>query len=316
MLLDMDSQRPPYCKHCGAALPSEGRFCESCGASIESEAPGTPPSPGRPAISVPPEKLEDFPDLGVLPDPHVMPRIGRALSIGWDLLSDDFLGALLVALVYVLVIAVISSAIPVISSFITVALGVGLLGWAEERRRRLRTNVGTVFRIGTNRIGDALLLGLVLLGIGLVVAVPIAVAYFSAIVSLISSIFAVVFSGENRGLSPFFALPAGFFALIVIMVVWFGIIIGPILQSFTSMASWAIARGKPFSQAVGWAWDRIRTHFAAWWLAGLVINIITMIGMILCYIGIIITLPWGYLAWAEIIGDSGDDAGSAGSGRG
>jgi hypothetical protein len=91
------------------------------------------------------------------------------------------------------------------------------------------------------------------------------------------------------------------------MVIWFVIIVGPIFNSFAYMSSWAIANGVPFSEAINWAWQRIKAHFASWWLAGLALNIISALGAIFCYIGALVTAPWAYLAWAEIVGDMGDE---------
>jgi len=310
----MNPQRPTYCKQCGAALPSEGQFCESCGAPVEDESIGTPPPPPPPpkpaapaAPSGPAGKLEDFADRRELPDASVPPRLGRALSKGWDLLADDFFGAILMAFIYLMVVGLITSAIPLVNAVAPVLLGIGFLAWAEERRRGLRTNVGTLFRVPVDQIGDGLMLALVFLVIGFAVAIPMVIAYFSAIGAIITSVLAGISSQESPGLFPFIALPAGVLGAIVVMLIWFVIIVGPVVNSFIIMSSWAIAKGVSFNDAINWAWERIKTHFASWWLAGLVLNIISGIGVVLCYIGILVTAPWAYLAWAEIVGDMGDE---------
>jgi len=290
----MSDRRPIYCTKCGARIPSEGDFCESC---------GTPLRGGEPSGAT----GEQLGGQIVLPDPGVSPGIGRALSVGWDLLYANPGDAFIVGLLYTLVVVAMGSFLPVVGSVAAVALGVGVIGWAERLRRGQHTDIGTMFKIAMDRIGDGLILGLVLLAVSMVLAVPALIAYLSVVGLLVTGIVAGVMSGAGARLAPFLVIPIWLLSLVIVLAIWFIVVIGPILQSFTSLAAWAIAQGKPFAEAAGWAWERIKLRFFAWWLAGLVLNIISGIGVLLCYVGLFFTIPWGCLAWAVIASDPGEE---------
>jgi len=339
----MDKERPSYCKKCGAILPPDAQFCEACGASVaaipEASAgaagsagtagsagsagaagaagssfhPVTPtsaePYAPQPGAYVPPPRnvprLEDFYAEATLPDPSIPPRLGNALSKGWDLLWEDPLGAILVAVIFTIMVMVVNS-VPLVNFFLMVALTVGLLGWAEERRRGLVSNPGSLFKITLDRFADSLLLGLVYLVLTFILAFPLIVLYFSFIFWIISLLGAGA-SGLETGEFPFWGQMSTF--VFMTMVFWgsvFLIVAGPILNSLISLVSWAIALGKPFSVAIAWAWERIKRHFFGWWWAGLVISFLGGIGALFCYVGIFVSAPWSYLAWAEICGDKGE----------
>ncbi len=311
----MDEKRPTYCRKCGAELPEEGDFCGSCGSPIGGPAPdatssqpsvlATPPAEERAAR----QKIEDFSDEFVLPDPSVPPRIARALSIGWELHSKDVWNGVLVAFLFSIICYAISSVLPILNIFLIVAMTVGFIAWAEERRRGLRGDVGTMFRVGFNRFVDALVLGLVLMGIWMVAMVPVIFAYAFTVMG---AVFAAIIAGAQAakdGPGILLAFPPLFIGVILMLLFWFFVIIGPIVESLTMMVSWAIANGITFGDSVNWAWERLKRHFFGWWLAGLVLSIITILGTLACYIGVWFTMPWGYLAWAEIIAYKGEDTG-------
>jgi hypothetical protein len=292
ILYDMSDRRPIYCTKCGARIPSEGDFCESCGAPLKGGGPSG--------------ATEDVGGAIALPDPSISPAIGRALSAGWDLLYANPGDAFLVGLLYVLVAVAVNSFLPAFGSIAAVALGVGMIGWAERLRRGLPADIGTMFKIAMDRIGDGLILGLVLFAVSLVLAVPALIAYLSMVGLLVTGIIGGVMTGAGARLAPFLVIPIWLLSLVIVLAIWFLVVIGPILQSFTSLAAWAIAQGKPFSEAACWAWERIKLRFFAWWLAGLVLSLISGIGVLLCYVGLFFTVPWGCFAWAVIASDTGE----------
>ncbi|MCK4719430.1 zinc ribbon domain-containing protein, partial [bacterium] len=188
--MEPNSQNNPmYCRSCGVEIPADSVYCVSCGTPLSS-----PPKPydkpeGEPGYErTEPggqQKLEDFYSGFKFPEKTVPPRIGRALTLGWDIMMQDIVGVILVALAFILLSLL--SAIPILGYFIVVALQVGMIGWAEERRRGIQSGPGAMVRIALNRFTESLLLALVLIGVSLVIMLPLFIAYFGLFVSIIST---------------------------------------------------------------------------------------------------------------------------------
>jgi hypothetical protein len=316
----MDEQRSSYCRTCGAPLTPESVYCEYCGAQAEPAAPspkasqeisGTPVEGQNTFFSTSGESAGPQIEVGSdhdLPDVDVPPRVGRAISIAWEILMQDVVGGIVVALIFFAISIGISLVLPFANYLIIGILQVGFLSWAAERRRGIPSGIGTVINVSIKKFPDAILVGLLMLGIGLIIAIPLLIAYFSFFSSIING----MFIGHSTPGPPMPPTPSNLLGPIglVFGIIWalvLGIIVSPALYSFQSLALWAIVQDRPFKEACSWAWARVKKNYFGWWLAGIEINFIAGMGALACYIGVLFTFPLAMLAWAEVCGDKGDD---------
>ena len=110
--------------------------------------------------------------------------------------------------------------------------------------------------------------------------------------------------------------PLAFFAqffnnpiLIVLLSisVLLSIIFNPAIESILNLAGWAVSTGRPWKTSLIWAYERVKTHYFGWWLAGLVNGILSGIGAMACFIGMFVTMPWIMIAWAELAGSTEEE---------
>lgn len=298
-----------YCRSCGVEITSDSVFCESCGTPVSSppkpyDKPEKEPGYERTENGSPEQKLEDFYSSFKFPEITVPPRIGRALAVGWDIQMQDIVGVILVALAFFALNLL--SAIPILGYFLVVALQVGMIGWAEERRRGIQNGPGAMVRIALNRFTESVLLALVLIVVSLVIMLPLFIAYFWFFWSIITT--AVTASSSSSTSTSLIMLPALLMgdAMLLLAMGWvfiFGLVGGPLIASMQSMVAWGIANGRTFQESLAWAWERIKSNVLGWWIAGFVLNIISGLGVYLCYVGMLITYPWSVLSWAVIVSD-------------
>jgi hypothetical protein len=300
-----------YCRNCGVEILADSVYCVSCGTPVSSlpkpyEKPEEEPGYERTEPDGQ-QKLEDFYSGFKFPEITVPPRIGRALTLGWDIMMQDIVGVILVALAFILLSLL--SVIPILGYFIVVALQVGMIGWAEERRRGIQSGPGAMVRIALNRFTESLLLALVLIAVSIVITLPLFIAYFGFFISIITAAVTASSSSSHSVSSiPYPTLLMGP-VMLLLAIAWvfiFGLVGGPLIASMQSMVAWGIANGKSFQESLAWAWERMKSNVLGWWIAGFVINIISGLGVYLCYVGMLITYPWSVLSWAVIVSDSGE----------
>ncbi len=302
---------PMYCRSCGKEITTDSVYCESCGTPVSSPPkrvyePEEDPGYER-AEPDGQQKLEDFYSSFKFPEITVPPRIGRALTLGWDIQMQDIVGVILVTLAFILLSLL--SAIPIIGYFLVIALQVGMIGWAEERRRGLQSGPGAMVRIALNRFTESVLLALVLIAVSIVITLPLFIAYFWFFWSIITA--AVTASSSSSGSISSIPYPALLMgpAMLLLAIFWvfiLGFVGGPLIASMQSMVAWGIANGRSFQESLAWAWERMKSNVLGWWIAGFVISLISGLGTYLCYVGILITYPWSVLSWAVIVSDRGE----------
>jgi hypothetical protein len=152
---------------------------------------------------------------------------------------------------------------------------------------------------------NAILLAVAKFVISLVFLVPGFILYFVFLFGMTGAL-----GGPGSPPMPFQNFQSISPILIGILLVLFvigAVILGPLLYSLEALAGWAIVKGKKFQEAFLWGWERIKRHFFGWWFAGLIIPFYGGMGVILCYIGILASLPLMPLAWVEIIGNTERD---------
>ena len=312
----MDATMTKHCPSCGKEIQEGSSFCEHCGTRIGATGQqGMQPLDARQQATQPPPidqgttrspQIEDYYDGFKLPSVDIAPRLGRSLSLGFDLLSGDFFGGVLVAFLYTITTYVVSM-VPIVGNLLMFPLMIGFIAWAEERRRGLVTNIGTLFRVGFNRIGDALIMGLVFMLMGLVLAFPLVVAYIMFYIWIVTTVIgAAVTAGTGNDPTAWLMASPALFGFMMFWIVAFLLVAGPIMSSMSAQISWAIAHGVEFSRAFTWAWERIKRNFYGWWLSGLALTFIGGFGVVLCWVGSLVTLPWTQLAWVELCADEGD----------
>jgi hypothetical protein len=238
-----------------------------------------------------------------LPDPSIPPMVGRALSLGWEMLTADIVGIVLVSLVFFVIAMAAGLLASFFGSILVTPLNTGFIGWAEARRQGFPEGVGAMLKIGMKYFVDALLLGLVVMLIAAVWAVPLMIVYMI-------TVFSFMIPGMTNPSAPpappsFPSFPIGIIIAVALIVV-VAFVMGPPLLSLQYLGSWAIARGVPFKAALGWAWERLRKHFFGWWWAGFAISFISSIGVLACYVGMLATMPWAVLAFTELASYEGD----------
>lgn len=281
------------CIVCGSVINAESLFCEFCGAR---QKPG--------AGSQDADKTSF-----TLPPVDVKPNLGKALSSGWDILMNDIVGTLTVSFIY-FIITIVAGCIPLFGVFVTTALQIGMFGWAERRRQGKVAGVETVFKVAIDRFNESLLLALLLMVVGLIMVLPMLLVYIPLMTSILPSILGTPYSSGSPPVPPpsqMFLMPvASIFISLYAGII--GFIIGPFLSALEYMIFWAIANGKTFGESLPWAWSRIKKNPFHWWLSGLVLNLISGLGVYVCYVGLIVTLPWGILAWTIFISEK-DESG-------
>lgn len=304
-----------YCRSCGKEISTDSVYCESCGTPVAPSA-SRPPKPYDKPEDDPgsertepggQQKLEDFYSSFKFPEITVPPQIGRALTVGWDIQMQDIVGVVLVALAFFALNLL--SWIPILGYFLIIALQVGMMGWAEERRHGIQSGPGAMVRIAINRFTESILLALVVIGLSLLITLPLFIAFFIFNWSIIiAALTATSSSSPPTSLILFPTLVMGP-ALILFVFFWMfiiGLVCGPLLTSMQSMVAWGIANGRSFQESLAWAWGRLKSNVFGWWIAGFVINLISGLGTYACYVGLLITYPWSVLSWAVIVSDRGE----------
>lgn len=301
-----DTNTPGFCPSCGATLHTGAVYCGHCGVPIVPEQilykpveQSVPDEQPKPAI---------LPVSGAapadLPDPSIPPRLGRAISIGWEILMQDVVGAMLV----VLVVGLCHMALSVFSYFsliLVIPLQVGFIGWAEARRRGLSPGVRDFFDITFARMGDAIPLGGVIFLISLVYVIPVLILEFTMLgISPFSMPFTIFFS--HGTLPPTPTLPSLLALAATGLVGIAAIIFGPLTFSYMGLAAWAISQGHKFKKSSLWALEKIKKQYYSYWWIGIVIYFIAGIGVLLCWVGIILSIPLAYIIFAEIASDTGE----------
>jgi len=291
-------ERTEYCQSCGAELTPGTRFCEACGAevtestaSIWVEAPVQQPSPAQDA----PFELPDY---------SYEPRLGRAVSIAWNLLGGDIFNALLASVLFV-VILVLLAGLPALMLFVASFVGLGLLAWANARQTGMQASPGLVVSVPAEKFGPTLLLAILLFLFRMLLMIPVIIAT----AALIDSVMGI--SLGKAGYEDFWPIVQvlttniGYIIFASVWVTIIGIILAPLVLSFQMIASWAIVMGVPFDKAVAWAWKRLSGRWLTWWFNGFIIGLIMLSGLLFCGVGMIATLPLGFLTWQILISERG-----------
>ncbi len=255
---------------------------------------------------------------GDLPDVTIPPRLADALSVAWNIVWQDIVGAMFVAFVLGILVLIGSVLLQLVSdwlqyvTFVIVGpLTVGFLGWAETHRLGRTAGLNDVFTIAVRRFPDTIYLYLTLQVISLVYSIPLLVALVGLFGPWFKAMQQMPGAQSPQPTSPFWFevnLPV---EVLIGLAVWgavVAVVFGPALESVRSLGSWAIAKGRPFKEALFWGYERVKAHFFGWWLTGLVITFLSGIGTIACYVGVFVTVPWSMLAWAQIAGDEGGDS--------
>lgn len=275
-----------YCRRCGAPVPSDSTFCESCGIRVEKPSP-----PRRPDFEMPPVAASDAPGESQyyepLPDASVAPRPFKAITTGWEILMQDIVGGILVAVVCAIVLWMFGIVTFGVGSLLSPIFLIGLLGWAELRRRGGSSEIYALFTTTFKNFGAVILWWLTGFAITLVFFLPWLWVEFATHVIVPNT--------------P--ALP-GIFIIIVQVA---GFVLYPVLISAFGLMAYAIARGETFAWSFSWAFRRVISKFFHWWWAGFLISLVASVGWILCGFGLLVTVPLAALALTVMASDSGEE---------
>jgi len=297
----MTYNQPTHCRQCGSSLRDDTRFCEACGAPVTGThstryADHTPAAPKQQVKKLSPSEL-GFPAVDVIP------RLGPGLQGGWDIVAKDIWGAI----VCILIILAVSSAVswvPVLGTIVTVAMYVGFFAWAESvRTKNTRMEVGLVISRSLDNFGESVMPGIILFLYTMVVMVPLMVMYFFAIVSTAGAGAIMESGGGGETMVLSMAVWILFFGFIFLLSLF-----SPVVTSWLMMSCWGIFAGASGGDSMKWAWERIKARPFHWWFVGWVLSIISTLGVYLCYIGFVVTMPWAQASWLVAISDTGETA--------
>jgi len=240
-----------------------------------------------------------------LPNVEIAPRIGHALSTGWGILWQDIVGCSITGLVFWLLVTPIWVIFFYFAFIIVGPAQVGLIGWAEMKRRGASASVGDFFILMFRYFANALLLALARTAISLIyLASGIIIIYIME--GWISGVGPSTSQPPQIPPNPFIGLSIAMIMLFALFIIG-AIVLETALNSLEAIAGWAIIKGKPFRESFSWALERIKKHLFGWCLAGIIVPFISNLGILLCIIGVFSTIPLGYLTWAELIGNIDED---------
>jgi len=228
----------------------------------------------------------DMPRTGEVPlDREYELDIGACFSRGWDLLQKNFSTLFLASLIYFLIEGALAGlgAIPFVGPVFSLAnwviIGplVGGLFWVFIQVNRGRTaSPGDVFA-GFQKAFGNLVLGAVVPG--LLAALCLLPAVLVGCITLLPAIL------NNRDPEPWMLVPIGLVALVCVVPMIF------LQVNWTFTLPLVIDKGMGFWPAMGASWTMVRKHwwrvFAVCLLGGLLYGL----GMLLCCVGVLFTMP-------------------------